>query len=221
MSKQSTSKTLICALLLICAVTASGNTPQDTLDGIIGRTPTIKRLWQTLNDCILLANSKSSNPSLLLSGQNQPAVGELYPNEEWAVWYEDTFSRDDPPRIDVKGRGLVKGLAELWARHLFEAVRPDGQRGFSSFHLKWRQGRVYIDGDQQGAKLLRGWMFGKKESSYKGYVAEADPALLKKVANAHAHIIERQQKADQILAIALAAKDSTDFANRLDALIKK
>lgn len=181
----------------------------------------MKRLWQNLNDYIHSANNKPTNSSHLPSRQHQPALGELYPNEEWAVWYVDTFDRDDPPRIDVSGRGLVEGLAQLWARHLFETVRPDGQRGSSSFHLKWRQGRVDIDGDREGARRLRGWLFGKKESSYKGYAAEADPALLKKVALAHAHLIERRQKAEQILAIAREAKDGTDFANRLDDLIKK
>jgi hypothetical protein len=133
----------------------------------------------------------------------------------------DTFDRDFPPRSEVSGRGLVEGLAQLWARHLFETVRPDGQSGFSSFHLKWRQGRVEIDGDREGAKRLRGWMFGKKESSYKGYAAEADPALLRKVAVAHAHLIERRQKVEQVFAMVRAAKDSTEFADRLDDLIKK
>lgn len=146
---------------------------------------------------------------------------EPYPDEEWAVWYTDTFDRDAPPRVDARGRGLVEGLAQLWARHLFETVRPDGRQGFSSFDLRWKQGRVEIGGDREGARRLRGWMFGKKEHSYKGYAAEADPALLKKVATAHARLIERRQGTEQLLAIALAAKDGTDFANQLNDLIKK
>lgn len=148
-------------------------------------------------------------------------LDEPYHNEEWAVWYTDTFDRDAPPRVDVSGRGLVEGLAQLWARHLFETVRPDGQQGSSSFDLRWKQGRVEIGGDREGARRLRGWMFGKKEASYKGYAAEADSALLKKVATAHARLIEGRQRAEQLLAIASAAKDGTDFAARLDALIKK
>jgi hypothetical protein len=152
---------------------------------------------------------------------DKSAPGEPYPDEEWAVWYTDTFDRDAPPRVDVRGRGLVEGLAQLWARHLFERVRPDGQHGFSSFELRWKQGRVEIGGDREGATRLRGWMFGKKEHSYKGYAAEADPALLRKVALAHALLIERRQGAEQILAIASAAKDRTDFANQLDDLVKK
>jgi hypothetical protein len=38
---------------------------------------------------------------------------------------------------------------------------------------------------------------------------------------AHAHLIERRQKAEQILAIARAAEEGADFANRLDDIIKK
>jgi hypothetical protein len=221
MSIQSTSTTLFCALLLICAVTASGGPRQDKLGGVSGRAPAMKRLWQNRNERTGSVNIKSSKHSQLPSGQRQPTPGELYPDEEWVIWYVDTFDRDFPPRSEVSGRGLVKGLTQLWARHLFESVRPDGQSGFSSFHLKWKHGRVEIDGDREGAKRLRGWMFGKKESSYKGYAAEAEPALLKKVAVAHARLIERGQKAEQLLAVARAATDGADFANRLDDLIKK
>jgi hypothetical protein len=146
---------------------------------------------------------------------------EPYPDEEWAVWYVDTFDRDAAPRIEVRGRGLVEGLAQLWARHMFETVRPDGQDGFSRFDLRWKQGRAEVGGDREGARRLRGWLFGKKESSYKGYAAEADPALLKKVATTHARLIERRQKAEQILATALAATDRADFMKRLDDLMKK
>lgn len=180
----------------------------------------MKRLWQALID-ILPAKNRSANHSQSPQRPHQSAPGEPYPDEEWAVWYADTFDRDAPPRVDVRGRGLVEGLAQLWARHLFETVRPDGQQGFSSFDLRWKRGRVEIGGDREGARRLRGWMFGKKEHSYKGYAAEAEPALLKKVATAHARLIERQQTAEQILAIALVAKDGTDFASRLDELMRK
>lgn len=152
---------------------------------------------------------------------DKSAPGEPYPGEEWAVWYMDTFDRDAPPRVDVRGRGLVEGLAQLWARHLFERVRPDGQQGFSSFDLRWKQGRIEIVGDHEGARRLRGWMFGKKEHSYKGYAAEAEPTLLRKVALAHALLIERRLGTERILAIASAAKDGTDFANQLNALVEK
>lgn len=181
----------------------------------------MKRLRQNRNELTHPAKNRSSNDSHSPAGRRRPTPGEPYPDQEWAVWYVDTFDRNSPPRSEVSGRGLVKGLEQLWARHLFETVRPDGQSGFSSFHLKWKRGRVEIDGDREGAKCLRGWMFGKKESSYKGHAAEAEPALLKKVAVAHAHLIEKGKKAEQILATAREAKDGADFANRLDDLIKK
>src|SRR5687768_15009963 len=133
MRKQSTSAALCCALLLICAVTASGDTRQDGRDSVNGRAPTVKRLWQNLNDRLHSSKNDSPHHSRLPSGQRQPTPGELYPDEEWVIWYVDTFDRDFPPRSEVSGRGLVEGLAQLWARHLFESVRPDGQSGFSSF----------------------------------------------------------------------------------------
>lgn len=155
------------------------------------------------------------------SVENQQTPGEPHRDEEWVIWYVDTFDRDCPPSREAGGSGLVEGLAQLWARHLFEIVRPDNQNGFSSFHLKWRLGRIEIDGEREGGRRLREWMFGEKEHSYRGYAAEADPALLGKVAAAHAHLIERGRKAEEILAAAQTAKDSADFATRLDDLIKR
>jgi hypothetical protein len=45
------------------------------------------------------------------------------------VWYRDTFDRETRPSVDVRGQGLVEGLTELWARHLFETVRHGGGEG--------------------------------------------------------------------------------------------
>jgi len=67
------------------------------------------------------------------------------PEAEWQVWYRDTFDRECPPSVDVSGFGLAKGLTELWARHLFEAVGVDGKGGFSRFHLWWKQEGKTID----------------------------------------------------------------------------
>jgi hypothetical protein len=81
---------------------------------------------------------------------------DLAPEAEREVWYQDTFDRECPPSVDVRGRGLVEGLTELWARHLFETVRPSGGEGFSRFHLRWKPGRfVRIEGDQAGATRLQ------------------------------------------------------------------
>jgi hypothetical protein len=191
MRKTTGRRTLIVASVLLCCVTAGSHAQQNTGESAVGRTASM-----------------------------QAAPGDPYPAEEWEVWYVDTFDRDFPPRLEVGGRGLVQGLVELWARHMFENVLPDGRRGFSSFHLKWKQGRVVIDGDLGGARRLREWLFGEKETTYTSSVAEADPLLLKKVATAHARLLERQEKAERILAIALAAGDKADFSRRLDDLIR-
>ncbi len=59
------------------------------------------------------------------------------PDAEWDVWYQDLFDRDTPRQVEVSVWGLVTGLAELWARHLFETIEVDGQKGFSHFNLWW------------------------------------------------------------------------------------
>jgi hypothetical protein len=134
---------------------------------------------------------------------------------EWEVWYRDTFDRECPPSVDVRGRGLVAGLTELWARHLFETVRPDGGKGFSRFHLWYPERSVEIDGDWQGAIRLREWVFGSKRIGRKGYVQEGDARLLRQIAVAHAHLVLAGQTGERILATAADAADRRDFEARL------
>lgn len=142
---------------------------------------------------------------------------QSYAQENWTVWYRDTFDHEAPARIDVSGKGLTQGLAELWARYLFETVQASGQQGFSRFHLEWGgHGFIQIEGDWQGAKRLRFWLFGNKHHSYTGYVKEADPALLEHLANSHIRLIGNPQATHHILSIAAIARDAEDFASRLD-----
>ena len=140
------------------------------------------------------------------------------PEAEWEVWYRDTFDRETPPSVDVRGLGLVKGLTELWARHLFETVRPGGGTGFSRFHLRWQDGYAQIASDRTGAARLREWVFGDKEHSRRGYVQEGDARLLARIANAHAHLILAGQSGEQILSLAASAEDRRDFEARLPNL---
>src|SRR5688500_10510710 len=93
------------------------------------------------------------------------------PDLEWEVWYVDTFDRECPPSCELRGRGVARGLLELWARHLFETVRPDGGRGFSTFYLKAPGGRIEVDGPWEGAVRLREWIFGNSETAPGGYLA--------------------------------------------------
>ena len=142
------------------------------------------------------------------------------PEAEWGVWYRDTFDRECPPSVDVRGRGLVSGLVELWARHLFETVRPGGAQGFSRFHLRWGQAMfVRVEGSWAGATRLREWVFGAKAHTRRGYVKAGDARLLVKVAVTHARLIVGDQAADQILEAAADAQDRPDFERRLAALV--
>jgi hypothetical protein len=100
---------------------------------------------------------------------------------------------------------------ELWARYLFETVRPGGSRGFSRFHLWWKGTHIDIHGDWEGATRLREWVFGAKKHGRKGYVEEGDTRLLERIAVAHANLILANQPCEQILAAAAAAKDRQDF----------
>ena len=143
------------------------------------------------------------------------------PQAEWEVWYRDTFDRECPPSVDARGRGLVRGLMELWARHLFEAVRPGGKQGFSRFHLRYRRcrGGIQVVGNWEGAVRLRQWLFGEKAHTQRGYVAEADAPLLRRIAFAHARLVAAGQTCEPILAAAAETVGRWAFEARLANLI--
>jgi hypothetical protein len=137
---------------------------------------------------------------------------------QWQVWYRDTFDRECPPRVEVAGLGLKEGLVELWARHLFETVRPDGSTGFSRFTLSlFPGGIVHLAVDAPGLARLRAWIFGRREHTRRGYVAAAaDRRLLERLAAAHAALLPGDPSAAGILSAAAAASDRRDFESRLD-----
>ena len=139
------------------------------------------------------------------------------PEAEWEVWYQYTFDRECPRQVEVAGRGLVKGLIELWARHLFETVRANGQKGFSRFNLWWKQKGQSIEvvGEWAGLTQLRAWVFGDKQRSYKGYVQEGDEKLLVKIATTHANLALAGQTSEAILAAARMAVSRENFEARL------
>ena len=133
----------------------------------------------------------------------------------WEVWYSDTFDRDSPSSVDAKGVGLAKGLAHLWARHLFETVQPNGAAGFSRFFLKWQGGRVDISGSTLGEKRLRAWLFGDNRESLDGYADTANGQLLATIAAVHMRKLDRPTAASEILAVAETAANAEEFAERL------
>jgi hypothetical protein len=141
------------------------------------------------------------------------------PDAEWQVWYRDTFDLECPPSVDVSGRGLAQGLVELWARHLFETVRPGGGQGFSRFHLWWKGERsVQIKGSWEGLTRLRGWVFGAQAHTRKGYVEAGDARLLRQIAGVHARMVLADGSCEPIVAAAAEAAGREDFERRLGAL---
>lgn len=135
---------------------------------------------------------------------------------EWEVWYRDTFDRECPPSVDARGRGLVHGLTELWARHLFEVVRPGGGHGFSRFRLRREpEEPVHIRGDREGEARIRAWVFGEKEQTDRGYVEAGDARLLSRIAAAHAALLRAGRSAEEILAAAAGAGDRQAFERYL------
>lgn len=147
--------------------------------------------------------------------QPEPILPDPAPDATWELWYQDMFDRESRPYVDARGQGFVRGLMELWARHLFETVRADGSKGFSRFHLSWQRGGAAIEGDWQGATRLRAWIFGDKEHAMKGYVAEAEVSLLEPIARVHAHLLIDRQSAAAILDWAAATDDRHRFEAEL------
>jgi hypothetical protein len=139
------------------------------------------------------------------------------PDAEWEIWYQDTFDRECPRQVEIAGLGLVKGLIELWSRHLFETVQANGRKGFSRFNLWWKQeGRsIEIVGEWVGSTRLRGWVFGNKQHAYTGYVQEGDEELLMKVAVTHSNLVLAGQTSEAILVAARASASREDFEARL------
>jgi hypothetical protein len=140
---------------------------------------------------------------------------------EWEVWYQDTFDRECPRQVEVAGRGLVEGLIQLWARHLFETVQADGQRGFSRFNLWWKQERrsVVVVGEWEGQARLRRWVYGDERWTREGYIDEGDRDLLGQVASSHARRLLVGESSDAILEVAKASATRDDFVEHLLNLV--
>ena len=145
---------------------------------------------------------------------------DLIPQAEWEIWYQDTFDVDCPRQVELAGRGLVKGLVELWARHLFETVQPNGQLGFSRFNLWLKQEArsVTVGGVKTGAARLRQWIFGDTRSIRQGYVQAGDAKLLEAIAAAHGKLILANQSSQAILAIASTSASREEFEAHLSQL---
>jgi hypothetical protein len=142
------------------------------------------------------------------------------PDAEWEIWYEDTFDRECPRQVEIAGLGLMKGLAELWARHLFETVQANGQEGFSRFNLWWKQKgqSIGIVGAWTGSTRLRDWVFGDKRHTREEYVEGEKKELLARLAATHANLILTGQTSEAILTAASASASQEDFEAQLSKL---
>ena len=142
------------------------------------------------------------------------------PEQEWEVWYRDMFDRDCPPSVEVKGRGLVGGLKELWARYLLETVRPEGHIGFSRFHLRRENAPgIQIDGEFDGALRLRGWIVADGIKSGRRHAEQGDRTLLTQVAVAHGRLALAGRSGAEILEAATGAADRDEFERQLADLV--
>jgi hypothetical protein len=141
---------------------------------------------------------------------------------QWDLWYEDTLDRECPRQIERSGRGLVEGLIELWARHLYETVQASGWQGFSRFNLWWKQAgkSIEVTGDWEGLVLLREWVFDAKERLGAGY-SGGDRALLRAVAAAHRDLVLEDDTSERIAAAARACGNRRDFEEFLLSIRKE
>jgi hypothetical protein len=160
-----------------------------------------------------------------------PAADDPRPALRWKVLYDDRFDREAPVSTEVEGRGLVPGLAELWARFLFETVQTasshrDGgveeipSRGFSEFRLIADDIHLEIDGSLAGATRLKHWMF-PTPNRYLGIVEGAESQLLRELAETHARAGSIEDAALAILDAAEAAADRAAFVVALGELRRR
>jgi hypothetical protein len=82
----------------------------------------------------------------------------------WQLWYMDTFDRDTPQAIQIKGVNIIQGLYHLWLCTLTEGILDNGNASFSYFHLAWGSSAIArVDVavnpfDNRALRKLRGWI---------------------------------------------------------------
>jgi hypothetical protein len=141
----------------------------------------------------------------------------------WDLWYEDTFDREAPRRVELTGRGMLEGLVQLWARTLTQTVQPGGQRGFARFNLWWRQaGRsIEVRDEGEGLTKLRAWIYGARQAPVRGPLDGADRTLLTRLAAAHRTLILAGEEGAALVSAAAAARDRPAFEAVLVAILTR
>jgi hypothetical protein len=139
---------------------------------------------------------------------------------EWEIWYQDNFDLECPRQMEIEGRGLVKGLIELWAHHLYETIQPNVFVGFSRFNLWWKQKECSIEiiGEMLGQVKIRQWVYGNRQSNYLGCMHIADIDLLRVIAEMHCRLVLNDETSEVIIAKALSLDTNKDFIKQIQKL---
>jgi len=139
---------------------------------------------------------------------------------EWELWYQDNFDLECPRQLERAGRGLISGLIELWAHHLYETIQPNGFLGFDRFNIWWKQRKCGIDivGEMAGQLKLRQWVYGEQRSGYSGCLDIADKDLLEVLAEAHSRLAMNGQTSEVIVDKAIQSNNKKAFLNQVKKL---
>lgn len=141
---------------------------------------------------------------------------------KWQIWYQDNFDRECPRLIECEGVDLIQGLQELWLRHLFETLQPNGTLGFSRFNLWWLQRKtdVVIKGNIHNLIIIKNWVVNDRKGSIKKYRQFADLHFLERIAFAHCLLIINNDTAEPIINLVSSVKSKKEFDQSLSTLIK-
>lgn len=143
--------------------------------------------------------------------------GDPITQAEWNFWYQDNFDLECPRQLDKTGRGLIEGLIELWASHLYETIQPTGYLGFDRYNLWWKQRKCSIEvvGDIVGQVKLRQWVYGDRRSGYAGCMEIADKDFLRMLAEAHSRLVMIDQTSEPIIEKALQSDIKEVFRDQI------
>jgi hypothetical protein len=153
-------------------------------------------------------------------------MSERQSKPEWELWYQDTFDRGSPRRIEQTGQDLTAGLTALWRHHLMESVGSGSQSGFSRFNLWLTQGQqsIEIAGQRKGLMRLRRWIL---EDIPENEVCDSvipEKRLLNQVAETHRRLYVSGRSSAEIPALAGKSSSREEFEvllGRLKANAKK
>lgn len=142
------------------------------------------------------------------------AVPEV--RDRWQLWYKDLFDRQCPAEMESEGEGLVRGLTELWLRHLAEGVH-----GLSRFTLACKNPLQYVEiarPERDAMLTLRRWVFRVDDPDATVDRKTVDFYVLDSLVAAHARLILGGHTVQPIVHLARTAPDVSDFVLALTAL---